>query len=158
MDFVEGLPESKSKDFILVVVDRFTKYAHFIALAHPYTAATVASLFWKRIHSLHGIPESIVTDRDKVFVSNFWQALFKLLGTQLHYSSAYHPQTDGQTERVNRCLENYLRCMVANRPTQWKQWLSACQLLNGGTIQTSTQGCSALHLRHYMDISPLNLV
>lgn len=77
---------------ILVVVDRFTKYAHFIALAHPYTSATVANLYWKKIHILHGVPDSIVTDRDKKFLSNFWQDMFKLLGTQLHYSSAYHPR------------------------------------------------------------------
>jgi len=119
----------------LVVVDRFTKYAHFIALSHPYTASTVANIFWKRVHILHGTPESIVTDRDKVFVSNFWQALFKLLGTQLHYNSAYHPPSDGQTERVKRCLKNYLRCMVSNRPTQWRQWLS---LQSGGIILTYT--------------------
>ncbi|KAH0671271.1 hypothetical protein KY285_023835 [Solanum tuberosum] len=127
MDFVEVLPKSKSKDVILVVVDRFTKYAHFIALSHLYTAATIASVFWKRIHSLHGTSESIVTDRDKVFLSNFWRALFNLLGTQLNYSSAYHSKSDGQIKRVNRCLENYLRCMVASRPNQWKQWLSAAE-------------------------------
>lgn len=91
MDFVEGLPKSRGKDVILVVVDRLTKYAHFIALAHPYTASTVAEIFWERIHSLHGTPESIVTNRDKVFLSNFWQALFKLFGTQLHYTTTYHP-------------------------------------------------------------------
>nr|XP_016437391.1 PREDICTED: uncharacterized protein LOC107763413 [Nicotiana tabacum] len=102
MDFIEGLPRSKNKEVILVVVDRLTKYAHFITLAHPYTAVSVAEVFWKKIHRLHGISESVVIDRDNVFLSHFWQALFKLLGTQLHYSTAYHPQSDGQTEMVNR--------------------------------------------------------
>lgn len=75
MDFIKGLPSSKGKDTILVVVDRLTKSAHFIALSHPFTAAQVAEKFWKRVHALHGIPETIVTDRDKIFLSNFWQAL-----------------------------------------------------------------------------------
>lgn len=103
MDFIEGIPKSNGKDVILVVVDRLTKYAHFIALAHPYTVVVVAKVFWERIHCLHGLSASIVTDRDRVFLSNFWQALFRLLGTQLHYSTAYHPQSDGQTERVSKC-------------------------------------------------------
>lgn len=137
MDFIEGLPKSRAKDVILVVVDRFTKYAHFIDLSHPYTASTVANLYWKKIHNLHGIPDSIVIDRDKVFLSNFWQDMFKLLGTQLHYSSAYHPQSDGQTERVNRCLENYLRCMTTSRPIQWKQWFLAAEWWYNTNFHTS---------------------
>ena len=68
-----------------------------------------------------------MSDKEKVFLSKFWQEMFKLMGTQLHYSSVYHPQSDGQTERVNRCLENYLRCMTTSRPTQWKQWLPASE-------------------------------
>lgn len=123
MDFIEGLPRSKGKDTILVVVDRFTKSAHFIALSHPYTVVIVADKFWKKIHTLHGALETIMTDRDKIFLSNFWQALFRLNGTHLLYNTTYHPQTDGQTERVNRCLENYLRCMTSHRPTNWKSWL-----------------------------------
>lgn len=137
MDIIERLPKSRNKDVILVVVDRITKYTHFIALSHPYTAATVADIFWKRVHSLHGTPESIVTDRDKIFLSNFWQALFKLLETQLHYSIAYHPQSDGQTERVNKYLENYLICITASRPTNWKQWLSVAEWWNNTNFHTS---------------------
>lgn len=81
MDFIEGLPKSQNKSLILVVVNRFTKYAHFIAMAQPFTALIVAELFWKRIHRLHGTPECIVSDRDKVFLSKFWQEMFRLLGT-----------------------------------------------------------------------------
>lgn len=139
MDFIEGLPKFRDKDVILVVVDRMTKYAHFIALAPPCTVMTIAELSWKRIHCLHGTLESIVTDRDRVFLSHFWQALFKLLGTQLHYSTTYHPQSDGQTERVNNCLENYLSCMVSNRPTLWEHWLTASEWSYNTNFHTSLQ-------------------
>lgn len=119
MDFVEGLPKSKGYTVILVVVDRLTKYAHFVPLKHPYIAAQVAQVFFSQIVKLHGIPRSIVSDRDRVFTSHFWQELFRLTGTTLQLSSAYHPQSDGQTERINQCLEMFLRCVVHQTPSQW---------------------------------------
>lgn len=127
MDFVEGLPKSQGKDVILVVVDRLTKYAHFISLSHPYTAQTIVDLFLSNIFKLHGMPSVIVTDRDPIFTSTVWQSLFKTLKVQLHLSTAYHPQTDGQTERVNQCLENYLRCMCFHGPARWHHWLSLAE-------------------------------
>ena len=95
MDFIERLPKSQGYDIVLVVIDRFTKSGHFIRLTHPFIAKTVAQVFLDHIYKLHGLPESIITDRDKVFTSVFWKELFKLVGVSLHYSSAYHPQTDG---------------------------------------------------------------
>nr|XP_009801581.1 PREDICTED: uncharacterized protein LOC104247310 [Nicotiana sylvestris] len=104
MDFIERLFSSSQKNAILVIIDRFTKYGHFLALKHPYTAKDVANLFLKEIYKLHGLPKTILSDRDPIFTSHFWQQLFKTLGTKLTMSTAYHPQTDGQTKRLNRCL------------------------------------------------------
>ena len=119
MDFVEGLPLSEHKDLILVVVDRFTKYAHFISMKHPISVQSVARAFRDNIFKLHGLPTIIVTNRDRIFTSTLWQDLFKSLGVKLHFSTSYHPQTDGQTERVNQCLENYISNMAFLQPKKW---------------------------------------
>ncbi|XP_035823161.1 uncharacterized protein [Zea mays] len=121
MDFIEALPSSHSYTCILVVVDLFSKYANFLPLKHPFTALTVARLFHDQVYKHHGLPHSIVSDRDKVFLSNLWKELFRLADVQLRMSSAYHPQSDGQTERVNQCLETFLRCFVHACPHQWSK-------------------------------------
>lgn len=123
LDFNEGLPRSEHSDCILVVVDKFSKYSHFLPLAHPFLALSVAKLFMKNIFKLHGLPLVIIFFRDKVFTSQLWEHLFEGAGTKLHFSSAYHPQSDGQTERVNQCLEIYLRCFVHSVPSKWAAWL-----------------------------------
>lgn len=101
MDFIKGLPKSGGKEVILVVVDRFTKYAYFIPLAHPYSVQQVVQAYMDHIFKLHGLPVAIVTDRDRIFTSNLFQEIFMTLRVSLRLSNAYHPQTDGQTERVN---------------------------------------------------------
>lgn len=141
MDFIEGLPALGNSNTILVVVDRLTKYAHFIPLRHPFTALVVATTVLDNVVKLHGMPKSIVSDRDKVFTSQFWKELFKLVSTKLLMSSAYHPQTDGQTERVNQCLEMYLRCSVQDSPKQWRSWLPLAELWYNSSFHT-TLGCS----------------
>jgi hypothetical protein len=123
MDFITGLPKSGNKSVIMVVVDRLSKYAHFYALQNPFMTSTVAQLFMDQVFKLHGMPHSIVSDHGLTFNINFWQELFKLQGTQLHLNTYYHPQTDGQTEFVNKCLETYLRCFASERQNQWAQWL-----------------------------------
>jgi hypothetical protein len=95
MDFVDGLPPSGSANSVLVVVDKFSKYAHFLPLRHPYTAASVARVFMDNIFKLHGLPVAIISNRGKVFTIKFWQMLFQLAGTELCMSTAYHPQSDG---------------------------------------------------------------
>jgi hypothetical protein len=141
MDFIEGLPLSDNANVILVVVDRLTKYAHFLPLKHPYTASSVAKLFLDSVVRLHGVPLSIISDRDKIFTSLFWKELIKAVGTKLNYTTAYHPQTDGQSERVNQCLEQYLRCAVQDSPKQWRKWLAMAEFWYNSSYHTAI-GCS----------------
>lgn len=127
LDFIEGLPTSKGCNCILVVVDKFSKYSHVIALAHPFTALHVAKVFMDNIYKLHGLPTALISDRDKIFTSDLWKELFHLTNTELQMSTAYHPQTDDQTKRVNQCLEGYLCCAVNACPTKWKDWLALAE-------------------------------
>jgi hypothetical protein len=124
MDFIKGLPKVGSKSVILTVVDHFSKYAHFIALGHPYIAASVARTFFDGIVRLHGFPSSIVSDRDPVFTGHVWRDLFKMAGMTLRMSTAFHPQTDGQSEVVNKVIAMYLRCVTGDWPHAWVDWLS----------------------------------
>lgn len=137
LDFIEGLPSSQKYDCILVIVDKFSKFAHFIPLKHPFTAFTVALAFMDNIFKLHGLPEAIISDRDRIFTSSLWQELFKMTQTKLKMGIAYHPQTDGQTERVNQCLEGYLRCFVHACPNQWKKWLALAEFWYNTSFYTS---------------------
>jgi hypothetical protein len=107
-------------------------------LSTYFTAAKVAELFAVMICKLHGMPRSIVSDRDPIFLSHFWQELFKLSGTKLRMSTAYHPQSDGQTEIVNKVLQQYLRCFVHNKPKQWGQYLHWAEWHYNTSIHTAT--------------------
>jgi len=118
---------------------RLSKYAHFWALQHPFTTSMVAQIFMDHVFKLHGMPHSIVFDHDPTFTSIFWQELFKLQGTQLHLSTTYHPQTDGQTEVVNKCLEKYLRCFSSEKKNQWAQWLPLVEWWYNTSYHTTTR-------------------
>ncbi|CAG8541143.1 7593_t:CDS:2 [Scutellospora calospora] len=128
MDFITHLPLTKEgHDTIMVVVDRFSKRAHFIPTHSTVTAPEVTKLYFCEIFKNHKLSRGIVSERDPKFVSKFWKELFKLLGTKLHMSSAAHPQIDGQTEQVNRILEDMLRIYVNYRQDNWNQLLSAAE-------------------------------
>lgn len=137
MDFITGLPKSKGFEVIWVIIDRFSRYGHFLALSHPISAKGLAQIFFDQIYRLHGLPETIVSDRDSLFVSEFWQTLFKIAGTRLQLSTAYHPQSDGSTERVNQCLEQYLRGMTSQSPKNWSAWLPAAEWWYNTTFHTT---------------------
>lgn len=139
VDFIEGLPLSQGQLVVLVVFDQLSKYGHFISLSHPYTAIKIAQLFVNNIIKLHGMPTSIASDRDPIFTSVLWNELFKLQGTTLKFSTSYHPQTNGQTEIVNKCLETYLRCFVQDRLKQWVSWLPWAEYWYNATWHASTK-------------------
>ncbi|XP_058784831.1 uncharacterized protein LOC131659692 [Vicia villosa] len=123
MDFITKLPNSFGHTTIWVVCDRLTKSAHFIAMPSHFSAQDLARRFTMEITRLHGQPKSIVSDRDPLFLSTFWKTFFKEQGTILKYSTAYHPETDGQTEVINRSIGTYLRCFVSSQPSKWYKFL-----------------------------------
>ena len=120
MDFIVALPRTqRGKDAIMVVVDRFSKMAHFVACHKTDDACNVADLYYKEIVRLHGIPKTIVSDRDSKFLSYFWNTLWRKVGTKLLFSTSHHPQTDGQTEVTNRTLGTLLRGLVSKTQKDW---------------------------------------
>jgi hypothetical protein len=118
MDFIIGLPNTSQKhDSIWVIIDRLTKTAHFFPVHTSYTANKYAKIYLDQIIRLHGVPKTIISDRGAQFIARFWEQLQSSLGTKLIRSSAYHPQTDGQTERVNQILEDMLRACIIHYGT-----------------------------------------
>lgn len=139
LDFVGPLPLTTSGfDFILVIVDRLSKMAHFVPTTTKVTGKDAAILFLNRVVSLHGLPRNITSDRDPRFVGNFWKSLFAALGTTLNMSTAYHAQTNGQTERTNRTLEEYLRHYVKSKPQAWDEFLPLAEFAYNNSKQAST--------------------
>lgn len=128
LDFIIGLPPYQGKTVLLVVVDCFSKGIHLGILPPTHTAHMVATLFIDIMVKIHGIPKSLVSNRDPLFISGFWQELFRLSGTRLRMSSAYHPQNDGQTEVMNRIIEQYLRAFVHHCPEAWGKFLPWVEL------------------------------
>jgi hypothetical protein len=117
-------------------VDTFSKYGHFLPLKHPFTAASVAKTFHNQVYRLHGLPLSIISDRDRIFTSKLWRELFRLADVQLCMSSAY--QSDGHTERVNQCLETFLRCFVHMCPRSWSQWIALAEFWYNTSTHSAT--------------------
>jgi IS30 family transposase len=114
MDFIVVLPRTQAGyDSIWVIVDRHTKVAHFIPIKTTYSGAKLAELYMSRIVCLHGVPKKVVSDRRSQFTSKFWEKLHESMDTKLNFSSAYHPQTDGQTESTNQILERYVEGMCS---------------------------------------------
>jgi transposase InsO family protein len=134
VDFVGPLPISEKYDFIAVFVDRLTKMVHYVLCNSNITAQQFACLFLNTVIRAHGILKKVITDRGTQFNSSFTKELFSVLGVEQNMSTAYHPQTDGQMERVNRDLIQYLRLFVNYRQDDWSKWLSIAKIVSGDDI------------------------
>eukprot|EP00253_Pinus_taeda_P023153 PITA_23153 len=140
MDFITRLPKTKrNNDSIMVVVDKLSNAAHFIPVQSTYKAAKIAHIFMQNVFKLHGLPKTIISNRDVKFTSTFWKTLFAEFETQLNFSTAYHPQTDGQTERVNQVVEYMLRAYVMQQPMLWEEYLHLVEFAYNNGYHTSTQ-------------------
>ena len=138
MDFVVGLPLTRRRhDSVWVVVDRLTKSAHFLPMRTDYSLDKLAELYIKEIVRLHGISVSIISNRDPRFTSRFWGKLQEALGTQLNFSTAFHPQMDGQSERVIQILEDMLRSYVIDLEGSWDRHIALVEFVYNNSFQSS---------------------
>jgi hypothetical protein len=138
LDFITDLPFSKGFDAILTVVDRYTKMAHFLPCTKSISGQETANLILREIFKLHGFPDDIISDRGPQFVSMFWKHLLKSLGISSKLSTSYHPETDGQTERTNQTLEQYLRCFINYQQDDWVDFLHLAEFSYNNSIHSST--------------------
>jgi hypothetical protein len=139
MDFVLGLPrKQRGVDSIFVVVDRFSNMEHFIPCHKTSDATHIANMFFKEVIRLHGLPKSIVFERDTKFIGHFWRTLWKKLGTNLMFSSTYHPQMDGQMEVVNKSLGEFLRGLVIEHHNSWDNILPQTEFVYNDSVNRST--------------------
>jgi transposase InsO family protein len=139
MDFIVQLPTTKAGyDAIVVFIDKLTKRAHFVPTYTTATAPDVAKIFFDTIFRNHGLPSVIISDRDAKFTSKFWKSLFEQLGTKLVMSTVFHPQSDGQTERLNRTLEEMLHIYATYKQDRWDEHLAAAEFTYNNSKQDST--------------------
>ena len=138
-DFITKLPLAQGYDSILVVVDRLTKMVHFIPTMEKTSAEGLARLFRDNVQKLHGLPESIISDRRPQFVAGLIRELNGMLEIKSKLLTAFHPQTDGQTERVNQELEQYLRMFIDHRQEQWPEWLGTAEFVYNNKTDSSTK-------------------
>ena len=139
VDFIMKLPVSKGYDLILVVCDRFSKMSHFVAITEKTTAEGLVRLFRDNVWKLHGLPESVILDREPQFAVGLTRELNKMLGIETKLSTAYHPETNGQTERMNQELEQYLRMYVNHRQNNWSEWLATAEFAFNNKVHTATK-------------------
>jgi hypothetical protein len=138
MDFITGLPRmNKKHDSIMAVVEKLTKASHFVLVKTTQTTQNIAEIFLKEFAKLHGMPRTIVSDRDTKFTSNLWRVWFKGFGTDLNFSTAYHPHIHGQTKRVNRIIEDMLGMYVMDNPSKWEDYLHLVEFSYNNGYQTS---------------------
>ena len=138
MDFVTGLPRTlKGHNAVYVIVDRLTKSAHFLPIRWGSSLEQLAEKYMSEIVRLHGVPVSIVSDRDPRFTSRFWESLQKALGAKLHMSTEFHPQTDGQSERIIQTLEGMLRACVIEFQDTWDKYIALIEFVYNNLYHSS---------------------
>ena len=138
MDFITGFPRTKKgNNAIFVVVDRLSKVAHFLPVRESITASQLADLYISQIVSLHGVPLEINSDRGSLFTSHFWESFQTAMGTHLSFSTAFHPQSSGQVERVNQILEDMLRACVISFGMDWEKCLPFAEFAYNNSYQSS---------------------
>ena len=159
MDFVLGLPQSHGgKDSIFVVVDRFSKMAHFIACSKTNDATHIADLFFKEVMHLHGLPKIIVSDRDVKFSSHFWRILCNKLGTKVLFSIVAHPQTDGQIEVVNKTLTTLLLAIIQKNLENWEKCLPHVEFAYNRSVHSTTSYSSFKVVYGFNPMTPLDIL
>ena len=138
MDFITGFPRTKKgNNAIFVVIDRLSKVAHFLPVRESITASQLADLYISQIVPLHGVPLEINSDRGSLFTSHFWESFQTAMGTHLSFSTAFHPQSSGQVERVNQILEDMLRACVISFGMDWEKCLPFAEFSYNNNYQSS---------------------